>query len=51
LAKVIYERSAGAVVFHIDGSGKREYLLLHYPSGHWDFPKGMLQGGDKLPLL
>ncbi len=39
---MIEERSAGAVVFHGNGSG-REYLMLHYPSGHWDFPKGNIE--------
>ncbi len=47
MADVIYERSAGAVVFYMDGSGRREYLLLHYPSGHWDFPKGIIEEGEE----
>jgi len=39
------EESAGAVVF------RREnniifYLLLHYQSGHWDFPKGHIEAGE-----
>src|SRR2546428_10708128 len=33
------ERSAGAVLFNDIGSS-RKYLLLKYPAGHWDFPKG-----------
>ncbi len=40
------ERSAGAVIFYDDPSGKRLYLLLHYPSGHWDFPKGNIEKGE-----
>lgn len=24
-----------------------EYLLLHYPSGHWDFVKGNVEKGEK----
>ncbi len=24
----------------------REYLLLHYPSGHYDFPKGHIEGEE-----
>lgn len=24
----------------------RQYLLLHYPSRHWDFPKGHLEKGE-----
>ncbi|MGC9067781.1 MAG: bis(5'-nucleosyl)-tetraphosphatase [Thermoprotei archaeon] len=36
---MLEERSAGAVVFRKENS-IRKYLLLHYPAGHWDFPKG-----------
>lgn len=25
-----------------------EYLLLHYPAGHWDFPKGNVEGNEDL---
>lgn len=35
------EKSCGVVVFHKDKN--IEYLLLHYPSGHWDFPKGHVE--------
>lgn len=42
---MLRERSAGAVVFRSKG-GKREYLVLLYPSGHWDFPKGNLERGE-----
>jgi len=38
-------RSAGVVLFRDEK--KREYLLLHYESGHWDFPKGMFEKGEK----
>jgi len=34
------EKSAGAVVFN---SRLNKYLLLHYPTGHWDFPKGHVE--------
>jgi bis(5'-nucleosidyl)-tetraphosphatase len=37
------EHSAGVVLYT---STPREYLLLHYPSGHWDFPKGHLEKGE-----
>lgn len=33
------ESSAGAIIFY-QKDKKREYLLLNYLSGHWDFPKG-----------
>jgi len=39
------EVSAGAVVYY-EGGGGVEYLLLHYPSGHFDFPKGNLEPGE-----
>ena len=29
-----------------DGHGNREYLLLHYAAGHWDFPKGGQEAGE-----
>ncbi|MDD3861982.1 MAG: bis(5'-nucleosyl)-tetraphosphatase [Candidatus Gracilibacteria bacterium] len=39
------EHSCGIVVFRNE-SGIRKYLLLHYPSGHWDFPKGHVEEGE-----
>lgn len=36
------ESSAGAVIFYQKGR-KREYLLLNYLGGHWDFPKGHIE--------
>ncbi len=44
-----YERSAGIIVFKpefSDDNKKFVYLLLHYASGHWDFPKGKLEPGE-----
>lgn len=35
------EKSAGAVIFH----GK-DYLLLLYGAGHWDFAKGHIEKGE-----
>ncbi|MDA4116557.1 MAG: bis(5'-nucleosyl)-tetraphosphatase [Thaumarchaeota archaeon] len=40
------ERSAGAVVFRRTASGPR-YLLLKYPAGHWDLPKGNIERGEE----
>lgn len=44
---MIEEKSAGAVVFHA-GSGRdgKLFLVLHYPAGHWDFPKGAIEKGE-----
>ena len=39
------ETSAGAIVFR-ENNGSRLYLLLNYPSGHWDFVKGKMEEGE-----
>ena len=39
------ERSAGSVLFNENGDNI-EYLLLHYPTGHWEFPKGNREEGE-----
>ena len=39
------ETSAGAVIFRIEKS-RVLFLLLHYPSGHWDFVKGKMEKGE-----
>jgi 8-oxo-dGTP pyrophosphatase MutT (NUDIX family) len=39
--------SAGLVLFNEDtATEQRDYLLLHYLSGHWDFPKGKIEKGE-----
>ena len=42
---VIWEVSVGAVVYRVE-NGRRLYLLLHYPSGHFDFAKGHVEAGE-----
>jgi len=37
--------SAGLVLFRMV-EGERFYLLLHYPHGHWDLPKGKIEEGE-----
>ncbi len=44
---MIEERSAGAILYQESASGKI-YLLLNYPSGHWDFVKGNIEKGETL---
>lgn len=44
---MIEEVSAGAVIYHDDPNARtRKYLVLHYPAGHWDFPKGAVENGE-----
>lgn len=40
-----YYISAGVVLYRIKNE-EIEYLLLHYLSGHWDFPKGKIEPGE-----
>jgi bis(5'-nucleosidyl)-tetraphosphatase len=42
------ERSAGAIVFKESGDAQAstQYLLLKYPAGHWDLPKGNIEKGE-----
>ena len=42
---MIEEISAGIVLFRREKS-KKLFLLLHYPSGHWDFVKGKMEKGE-----
>lgn len=39
------EKSAGTVIYKQTKEG-RKFLLLHYPSGHWDFVKGKMEKGE-----
>lgn len=42
---MIEERSAGVVIFRNSGKGTH-FLLLNYPTGHWDFVKGKIETGE-----
>ena len=42
---MLEERSAGTILYKEYPSGKM-YLLLNYPSGHWDFIKGNIEKGE-----
>ena len=44
--KDLYEKSCGVILYR-EGEGQEEFLLLHYPSGHWDFPKGHVEEADE----
>ncbi|MFH2020560.1 MAG: NUDIX domain-containing protein [archaeon] len=39
------EISAGIVVY-LNSKGERKYLILHYEEGHFDLPKGHLEGKE-----
>ena len=41
------EKSAGAVIFRKENN-KLKYLLIQYGSGHWEFPRGLIEKGEKL---
>lgn len=41
-----WEVSVGSVLFREADPGEREYLLLQYPSGHFDFAKGHVEAGE-----
>lgn len=40
------ERSAGAIVYRKENN-QVFFLLLWYCAGHWDFPKGNIEKGEK----
>ena len=42
---MIEETSSGIVLFRKEDD-KILFLLLHYPSGHWDFVKGKMEKGE-----
>lgn len=41
------ENSAGAIIYRMV-KGEPHYLLLHYPSGHWEFAKGHIEEGENV---
>jgi bis(5'-nucleosidyl)-tetraphosphatase len=45
-SKVVHEKSCGVILFSSQGE-EFKYLLLHYPSGHWDFAKGHVENFDE----
>lgn len=44
---MIKQQSAGIITF-IENEYEILYLVLHYLSGHWDFPKGKLEPNETL---
>ncbi len=43
---MINETSAGIVLFRTI-SEQNQFLLLHYPQGHWDFVKGKIEKNEE----
>ena len=43
---MLEEISAGVLVYR--EAGPIKYLLLHYPAGHWDFPKGHVEEDESM---
>ncbi|MCD6109721.1 NUDIX domain-containing protein [bacterium] len=43
---MIHEKSCGVVLYYMTKSSSAEILLLHYPEGHWGFPKGHTEKGE-----
>lgn len=43
----MHEKSCGLVVYNKKLHGEIVFLLLHYPEGHWEFPKGHMEAGEK----
>lgn len=43
-----FEKSAGAIIFYKEKDGIIRYLLLKHRAGHWNFPKGLIEKGEKL---
>ena len=41
------EKSAGAIIFR-NVEGVPHFLLLHYPSNHWEFAKGHIEAGESI---
>lgn len=41
------EKSVGVVVFRKENN-ENLFLLLHYESGHWGFPKGHIEKGESI---
>ena len=37
--------SSGVILFY-ENNNVRKYLLLNYPTGHWDFVKGKMEQGE-----
>jgi bis(5'-nucleosidyl)-tetraphosphatase len=44
--EIINEKSCGVVVLSKCENDTEKFLLLRYPQGHWEFPKGHVEEGE-----
>ena len=44
---MVHQKSCGAIIFYASDAKHREYLLLHYETGHWDLVKGHVEKGER----
>lgn len=42
---IAFETSVGAVVFR-EKDGERQYLVIKYRNGHWEFPRGKMENEE-----
>lgn len=42
---ISFEKSVGGIIYRKEDD-KILFLLLHYQSGHWDYPKGHIEDGE-----
>ena len=42
---IVFEKSVGAIVFHVAGN-KIKFLLIKYRNGHWEFPRGHVENNE-----
>ncbi|MBI4361510.1 NUDIX domain-containing protein [Candidatus Micrarchaeota archaeon] len=43
---MVEQRQSVGVVLYRQNGPQRQYLVLHYAAGHWDFPKGGVEQGE-----
>ncbi len=41
-----YDEKSCGIVLYREEAGTNLFLILHYPSGHWDLPKGHVEEGE-----
>ena len=44
--KIMKEVISSGIILFNENNNTRKYLLLNYPTGHWDFVKGGVELGE-----